>query len=998
MDRAGGLPLQRRQLLAGGIGGLAIARTARAGTPPPITTTWPTDKRVVVDAGTNIAAAPSTDGKRVAIDLGGIIWTLPMAGGQARPITPALLDASQPDWRPDSDKLLFQAFHGRNFHIWQVDTRSGALQQLTQGAADCREPAVSPDGRQVAFVSDAGGRCRVMVRDLESGAQTHWHDFGGEAAQPAWSADGREIICIVNQTEVRVAPRGGPVRTLAQVPTPRTPLDRSELAGPGFAPDGTPHWVEIRQGTARLVGLAGAGSLSPDIFPFRARWLADGSCILTAAGGIHRHHPAGHQTRAIAFTATLPVATNSPRTPGPAPRAGAPMLDAPAMSADGRALAFRARNAIWLMENGGAPRKIIADGFCTLDPAWAPDGATLAVASDRGGTSDLWLWTRASGAYRQLSHHDGAVSGPAWAPDGRRLAFIDHRGGLFLCDAGTGAVRQLLPPQFLPGKPSWSADGRYIALAALVPASGRFREGHNQLLFVDVESGATRFQPLPGGRSIATRGSDGPHWAPDGRALAMVVGARLWLWEMDADGKLAAAPRPLNAEVTDCPRWSGDGQSLIYLSGRQLRRIGRSGGTPATIAVPLAPASPRAPRPLLLRAGAWWDGEAAELRPAADIRIDGATITAIRPPGTLPQNDAQLIDASRWTAMPGLVDSHVHVQMQGAGLGDREGRLWLSYGITAVRSLAGPAHQTAEYRDAIASGDRVGPRVFATGEALDGARVYYNIMRPLTEPGQLALEIDRAQALGYDWLKCYVRLPADDMAAAVAAAHRAGIPAASHYLYPSAYIGMDSLEHMGATSRLGYSRKVSQTGRVHADVEAVLRATGMAHIPTLFQAGALYRADPGIIADPRLTTLLPPWQLQRLRALVGAIDDATAAGWLQILEHNVRHIQRMLASGGRIVSGTDAPLDFPAISLHMNLRGMVHFGVSPAAALQTATRNAGQLLNARLGVIAAGALADIALVEGNPLADIRAAANTRLVIASGIAHDVRALRAPFARA
>ncbi|WP_298675257.1 amidohydrolase family protein [uncultured Sphingomonas sp.] len=1001
--------VNRRQTMAIGIAGAAGAGAMLEGMgvaavsgPEPIVTRGSARDLITVTAGTNFVVAPAPDGSTLAIDLGGMIWLLPVAGGKAHRLTDPMLEASQPDWLGDGKGLVFQAYTHGYFQLWRVDATSGELQQLTTGTADSREPAVSPDGKRIAYVSDRGRRCRVHILDLATLQSTAWNDFPGEAAQPSWSPDGREIVCVVDGHRIVAASQAGPVREIAAVPRGRNPLDRSLVAGPAFTFDGKGvAYVEVIGVAARLRTGGGADLVSgEDVFPFRPRWQADGRFFYSADGAIRRRAPGAAKAADVPFELALALPRNQPRKPRAADAPGKPQpvrgIGSPALSPDGGQIAFRALNALWIMLIGQPPREILADGYCIVDPAWSPDGRQLAFASDRGGTFDIWLRDNASGALRQLTHHDGAASGPAWSPDGKRVSFLDQKGALFVCTVDGGEVRKVQGPLFLPGKPSWGRDGKTLALAALVPSSARFREGKNQILLVDVDSGKSRYLSLPGEASIATRGDDGPVWSPDGSHIAFVVASRLWVWPIGPDGTPTGDPRAIGDEIADCPSWSADGRKLLYLSAGKLRLTDPSGAAPVTIPMRFQWARPKRDRRMLVRAGKMWDGQRRIAQEMTDIGIVNGTITSVSPAsGEKPGGDVEFVDASSLMVMPGLVDVHTHLQMAGHGYGDREGRLWLSMGITTIRSLAGPAYHMVEYREAIASGRRVGPHVIATGEAIDGPRIFYHMMRPVTEPGQLARELERARALSYDVMKCYVRLPAETQREVVRWGHRHGLPATSHYLYPGAFFGMDGLEHMGATNKLGYSHTVSQTGRVYGDVEAALAHTGAAHVPTLFQASVLYRDDPALVEDERLRTLLPPWEYARLKDLVRATDPASRAAQLGILEHNVAHVRRLMALGGLIVSGTDAPLDLAGASLHMNLRGMVRFGVTPVDALFTATRNAGRMLNQRIGEIARGARADLAIVSGNPLERIEDAANVRQVIAGGVRHDIPSLLTPF---
>jgi adenine deaminase len=98
-----------------------------------------------------------------------------------------------------------------------------------------------------------------------------------------------------------------------------------------------------------------------------------------------------------------------------------------------------------------------------------------------------------------------------------------------------------------------------------------------------------------------------------------------------------------------------------------------------------------------------------------------------------------------------------------------------------------------------------------------------------------------------------------------------------------------------------------------------------------------------------------------------------------------------------VVTGTDSPLDNVAVSTHQNLRAMVAFGFTPYEALTTATRNPARWLGLedRIGVLKPGAYADLSLVSGNPLQDIKAAANVRTVMVGGVLRTVGELLAPY---
>jgi hypothetical protein len=303
-----------------------------------------------------------------------------------------------------------------------------------------------------------------------------------------------------------------------------------------------------------------------------------------------------------------------------------------------------------------------------------------------------------------------------------------------------------------------------------------------------------------------------------------------------------------------------------------------------------------------------------------------------------------------------------------------------------------------EDREAIDSGNRLGPRHFATGEAIDGSRIFYNFMRPVTEEGQLALELQRAEALSYDMLKTYVRLSPEQQKAVIDWAHGKGLHVSSHYHFPAFRFGSDCTEHLGATNRLGYSRTVSSLGAGYQDVAALFTQAGAGRTPTLFVATALLGEDRSLVDDARIKALYPTWEYARLKARADQMMLTDREPLLASLERNVAQVKTLLRNGGRVMTGTDAPIDFVAVSLHLNLRAMVKYGLTPYEALLTATRFSGEFLNEPLGTVTPGALADLLIIEGDPLANIDHAAAVRQVLKNGEIFSLDDLIGPFKNA
>ncbi|WP_433323624.1 amidohydrolase family protein [Spirillospora sp. CA-294931] len=1010
---AGVTGISRRNLMQAGGGAVAVAGLGGLAAPPAeaaAAAEVAAGTPVTLREGTNITAVASPDGRTVAFDLQGTLWTVPIGGGAARRLDPELVEAVQPDWSPDGRTLVYQAYTEEAFHLFAVGADGRGRRRLTSGSYDHREPRFSPDGRRIAFTTDRTGRYTVHVLDLATGAITPWAEGGqGEESAPAWSPDGSTIAFGVGATAIDAVDAKGARRRLAEVKD-------AVLGAPAWTPDGKQIAYTVSAGvlptpsptatksTRVFVGDKAVTGPEEEVFPFRLAWLSKTELLYAADGKIRRRDVVSGEVADIPFTASVRVTPRRPLPPrrdrddrGNRPVRG---IVGPRLSPDGRSVAFCALGDLWLMPVGGAPRRLTSGGFSVTDPAWSPDGRALLYTTDRAGTPDLWIRDVASGAERRLTALPHAAVAGAWSPEGDRIAFQDQVGSTYVVTVASGEVRKVLDRLWMPGRPTWSADGKVLAFAAQKPYSARFREGTNQILTLDLRTGAVAYHEPRRHRSITTRGYDGPAWSPDGRSMAFVMGSVLWVLPVDAAGRPAGEPRQVNDEVTDAPSWSGDSRSLLYLSNGRLRLVPAGGGRPKTIPVPLTwtPAVPEGRT--VIRAGRLWDGRSEKLRADVDIVVEGDRIVAVEPRRD-DRGDAKIVDASGLTVMPGLTDMHVHVHMKGKALGSRQGRIWLAFGVTALRSPGDPAYQAVEERESVAAGRRLGPRYFGTGEAIDGPRVYYNFMRPTTNGTELARELDRAFGLDYDLVKAYVRLPAASQRKVIAAAHAKGKWVTSHYLYPSSGYGIDGMEHLGATSKFGYSMTVSRLGRSYQDVVALFGAARMAVTPTLFLSMVLLARDSSLAEDRRVTALYPSWDLADLRARVAGLKAASPED-LEVVERslaaNVATVRAIGSGGGLVVSGTDAPIDSPAISLHLNLRALVRGGMSPYRALLTATRDAAEALGMsdRLGTVERGRLADLAFVSGDPLADIKAAADVRKVMAGGVLHEVDDLLKPFA--
>jgi len=939
--------------------------------------TAPAPVTVTVNEGTSMSVAVSPDGQTLAMDLQGSIWVVPATGGEARRITDLFNDARQPVWSPDGKTIAFFAYRDGGYDLWAVAPDGSGQHQLTWGAFDDRDPAFSHDGTRIAFSSDRGNPLgsdyNIFTLDLRSGEIRQLTTNPAEDIMPSWSPDDRQVAFAStreNGNGIWVADAtGGGERRQA---TSAARVDAVSWSPSGqiiaHAVDGTKGWLEV-----------GGKSITGDehVFPFRPSFLAGGTFFYAADGKIRKRDLNGAVTT-IPFTAKLEVTpvdgtyTRRKRDfDSQAPRKALGIVR-PMLSPDGKTIAFAALGDIYLMPVGGKPRNITHDAAYDTDPAWSPDGSTLVYSTDKaGGLLQLWLHDVKSGQERQLTHLATQPISPTFSPDGKRIAYLDvdgmwRRASIAVVDVATGATSPIHASIFAPGTPTWSPDGKRIAVAMVAPYSTRFREGTNQILTMSstgtpANSDDKWYAPVPN-LSIDSRGWNGPVWSPDGTRMAAIYEGTLAVVPVSHAGEPQGPPRHLTSEIAYAPSWSGDSRQILYQSNDKLRLLDVETGNTRTVPVDLTYQVYVPKTKLVLHVGKLVDGVSKTARADMDIVIDGNRITAVE----AHKVGRQAVELPQLTAMPGLIDFHTHRQSDS---GEQQGRDFLAYGVTTIRSPGQSPYEAVEDREATDAGIRVSPRIFNTGHLMEWQRVYYKMGIAISSNAQLEMELNRAKILGFDMLKSYVRMPDIQQRHIVEFAHSIGVPASSHEVYPSAFSGIDSMEHTEGTSRRGYSPKMT-LGRSYGDVSSILGAAHMTMTPTVSPTMRDFlEAEPGMRSDPRLA-LEPPWLKAQILNAPPHLDYSGTA----------KLVMDVHRAGGRIVAGTDQP---GPMYMHAELASYVRFGMTPYEALRTATAVPAGFLRLDAGVIAPGKLADIVLVEGDPLQDIGNAHKVRRVIANG---------------
>ena len=979
---------------------IALLALLSSGVPPAASAA-----EVEVSEGTSFAVATSPDGENLALDLQGRLWILPAAGGQAKAITDGIGDDRLPRFSPDGKQLVFQSFRNGSWHIWIINTNGKGLRALTAGTQDDREP-VWVDSQRIVFASDRNRNYDLWELNVGTGALLQLTTDPADDYAPAVSAGG--------ETLAFVSDRGG--RPGLYINSSLNNVDSSarllldgegrRMHTPVFSPDGSRLAVVRPEQEIRFPYIAAnqlitvdaatgqqttVSAPDEDVFSFAPAWVDGQTLRYTADGLIKERSLTVSQPRNIAFSASFSVTApayerRSPVAAATASQAALGIL-APVAAPDGSGVVFTALGDLWWREPNGELEQLTADAFVERDPAFSSDSRYLAFISDRSGSMQIWIRDRTTGADRQVTNSALGMRYPTFSPNAEHLAYQKvGRTGMWdytahILDLASGKERRLRQaPGLWPEQMSWSADGRFLTVAALTPFSGRYRPGVNRLIRLDTDDGPAQELLLPPGQFV----DFGPVAAPDGSRLALIINGALWIVPVAADGQLAGEPRLIERELADYPSWSRDPDRITYLANDGLVQIDLQDRQRESLPVRLRWSPEIHEHRMFVHAGRLFDGINDGYQTDVDIVVDGNRIVEVAPHRAHPVDDVRVFDASDSVVMPGLIDHHGHHQPHE---GEWVGRAWLAFGVTTVVEPGGFPYFAREQREAWSNGARIGPRLFFAGPQLDGARRYFPFAVHITDKRRLEWELERARRLDYSVLKTYTRMPNERQQQLIDAAHKLGIPVTSHEAFPALALGADRVEHLRGNSRLGFSSKQSDLLRSYADVVAIAGAAGATVSPTVVTSGGFFAY---VLAHPELANNRQYRSLWPEAKRRGAAGLAMMAGRNpQLLALGVANARQAIfdlhQAGAQIVAGTDSPIFPYGLALIVELANYRAAGLSPFDTLATATSGAAQAMGAAgdLGVIKAGALADMVIVDGDPLADVTDLLNVRAVISNG---------------
>jgi Tol biopolymer transport system component len=930
------------------------------------------DRRTILDLefheGTDMEVSPSPDGRHLALQLWSQIWILDTDTGNARLLTDAITRPDEhwyPHWSPDGASVVFSSLRSDG-GLFVVPASGGEPRQLTFHEFDFW-PAWSPDGRTIVFQRAASGLWTIPSL---GGSPQQIKTTAGGARSPALSPDGRWLACIWQGRVTVMASDGSSVRQVTKGPQDQAP---------SWSPDGGQlFFLSAKSGELQIWSVPVEG-VEParltderDLSGYAPQWMPGRNVLVFVAGGkIHTLDIKTGTRGSIPFSARMRMERQDyrrrpPELPKPGQRLAVHGICDPAPSPDGRKIAFSALGDLWLRDENGTVEQLTSGPENDVEPAWSPDGLQLVFASNRSGDYQVWTLALAGRVKRQVTAVAGHAARPVWQPSGKNIIFLQSsrpmaQSAISIVPASGGDPRTVVPAGAAMGmRPlGWFFEDQSLVYEQLVydPNTGIL---------------TTRVKRARLDGSIVSWTADPPDQvefsalSTQGDTLAYVSNGELWSRSLVPE---KGSERRLVQGGVFFPAWSPD-RTLVYVSAGKLMQVNPRTGEHRTLPVRLSYEIPRAAESLLLRNAHLRTPES--LEGLWDVLLANGRIESIFPAGKNNVHAGRTMDLEGRFMIPGLLNLHEHLPP-----GDRTSG-FSYWGVTSVATAGEEGHWLLGQQEAIRSGRLEGPRLFPSGGFVVPTQMnaFPQFLRVKTLD-QLNRHLDHLGELGATHVKAFDRREPWVEAATISAAHQRGLAVLSHFLRPaSVAAGLDRKEHthyygVDGGIRIPFAQ----------DTLEILRKADITISSTL--VWAFVQSEEGrarlkaAFARTDVADCLLPSQAEYVRRSLEK-PSPQAALYDRALKLAMANTVAAHEAGIRIVAGTDYHFLVPG--LHWELELLVRAGLSPLEALRTATSTAAAALDLKgqLGSILPGAVADLVVLEADPLVDIR---NTQKICA-----------------
>lgn len=1005
-----------------------------------------------VNQGTWMNLDVSPDGQHIAFDLLGDLYELPIGGGLATRLTQGMAFDLQPRYSPDGSQIAYTSDRSGGNNLWRLKRADGqSLEVSKERFRLLNNPAWTPDGQYLIgrkhFSSERSlGAGELWMYHIGGGdglQLTKKKNDQQDLGEPALSPDGRHVYFSEDLSPGpnfqynknvhgliygirRLDRESGEIETLIATPggavRPQPSPDGRTLAFVKRVRERTAlHLHDLESGQVRMLwdGLSQDQQEGWAIFgPYpNFDWTPDSqSLVIWARGKIWRVAVATGEASEIPFRAQIDQQVLAPLRFEQALDEGsfAPkMIRDVATSPDGRTLVFHAVGKLWRksLPDGEPQRLTAAADVFEYQPSFRPDGRRLLYTTwSDAALGAIVEFDLETGAERRISSAPGFYYGPQYSPDASRIVYSRSGGGALTGSlwsrergiwwmpatggAPTRVAREGQTPQF-------SADGARIfyftgeGLSKKLMSAGMHGEDVREvfnLKYVD-------FMALsPDRRFVAFTELFQAYVAP-----LPATGGPI---ELSKDSKAIPVAR-ISEDAGSYLHWSGNGdaQSLHWMLGdryvsRALKDVfsflpgaPQKAAKTATTSVAVGLRQPvYTPTGTIAFVGAQVitmrdAGKTEEVIADAVLLVEGDRIGAIGKRGELAVPEgARVIDVSGKTIIPGIVDAHAHAAHFGQGVVPQQNWAYyanLAFGVTTLHDPSASNEFVFSQAELVKAGQMVGPRVFSTGTILYGADGDFKAVVDSLDDARFHLK--RMQALGAFSVKSYNQPRRDQRQQINTAARELGMLVVEeggstfHHNLTMVLDGVTGIEHNLPVAPL------------YDDVLGLMSRTDVRNTPTLVVTyGGLngeywwYARDP-VWEEPRLNRYFPKETLG-----ARAIRRETAPDWDYYHIEVAKSAKRLRDLGVRIQTGGHGQMQ--GLAVHWEMWMLVQGGFSPFEALRAATIDGADYigLGRQLGSLETGKQADLVVLNGNPLADIRDSDNTAMVMVDGRLFDLKA--------
>ncbi|MFL6732203.1 MAG: amidohydrolase family protein [Sphingomicrobium sp.] len=998
--------------------------------------------------GTWMNVDVSPDGTRVAFDMLGDIYVMPISGGTPTRIAEGLSYEQQPRWSPDGSRIAFVSDRGGGDNIWLMNADGSSKKQLTK--EDFRllnQPSWSPDGRYIVakkhFTTGRSlGTGEVWLYSVDGGSgvqlvkrvnEKHQKELG----EPTFAADGKSVYFTRNITPGAIFQYAQDSNTelfaieryeLESGETHRVTAGNGGAVRPTPSPDGK-YLAFVRRERAKsklyVRDLASGNerkiydALDQDmqetwavtgVYP-NMDWTADSKEVVFWAGGKIRRVPVnGGQAREIPFhvhddrvvaNSVHPAIEVAPAT------FQTKMVRWAQMSPDGREVVFESLGKLWLKSaNGGEARRLTRtnDGSFEAYPAWSRDGRSIAFVkwSDQE-LGRIELVGANGGAARTITSEPGHYSKPRFSPDGRTIVFEAGRGGDLTSDRwsrdpgvymvpATGGAPKLVErgasnPQFGASNErlfmtTQSDDDKLELISTDLNGEARRVHANGDL--------ASDFQVSPDGRSLAFRQNYEAFLMP------LMPGAQAVSVALK-DGSLPTTR--LSVGGGDFLHFSAGGARVHWSIGPTLytadTRVAYNEGyqppqSGVSLSRTIAASKPVGSVALVGARIVTMNGTDGGVIEDGTILVQGDRIGAIGPRSsvTIPAG-TKTVDVSGKTIVPGFIDAHAHGP-QGDGNGFVPQQNWstmvnLALGTTTIHDPSNSSSEVFAASEMQRAGLVLAPRIFSTGEVIYGAKAA-GVFADIGKFDDALGHVRRLKAQGAWSVKNYNQPRREQRQMVVAAAQ-----AENMLVVPEggSLFTMDISLIQDGNATLEHNLPGST---FYSDVLQLWSQTKTNYTPTLVvtyggPAGDPYwRSHTNVWEQPLLKAHIPPGTLAAANARrVIAPEEDYADTW------SAREARKLADRGVSVSIGAHGQQD--GIGAHWEMWSFVKGGWTPLQALQAATINPARTLGLSrdIGSLEVGKLADLVVLDANPVENIRNTERVNEVMLGGRLYDAATL-------